>query len=134
MLNVTYTFATIYIQRGTGENRYELIDSYLRLTGELARLCESGKAWAGQGNTVSLGQQRRPRVVRVAMMNPGIYLYGSFRQSKPRACSICISWPSLAMAVGKNGFYNSQFFLNNKLIDERHLDAANVRLEASRFP
>lgn len=132
MLNVAYTLQPYGYTR-TAENRYELIDSYLRLDRDLARLFARVERVAGPGNSVFFiaatppsGRSRRDE----EMWN---IPYGEFSTKKAKSLLNMYLMAKFGNGEWVKGYYNDQFFLNNKLIDERHLDAADVRLEAAAF-
>lgn len=132
MLNVTYTLQP-YTYSNTSENRYELIDSYLRLDRELARLFAKVESVAGPGNTVFFVAATPPSGRSRRDDERWNIPYGEFSTKKAKSLLNMYLMAKFGNGEWVNGFYNNQFFLNNKLIDERHLDAANVRLEAAAF-
>lgn len=132
MINVAYTLQP-YDFTVSDDNRYELIDSYLRLDRNLEQLFTKVEDKVGHGNAVFFvaatppsGRSRRddPRW--------GIP-YGEF--STKKAVSLLNMY---LMAVYGNGewissYHDGQYFLNHKLIGELNLDPATVRSQAALF-
>jgi len=132
MLSVAYTLQPYGYTR-TSENRYELIDSYLRLDRDLAKLFAKAESVAGPGNTVFFVAATPPSGRSRRDDEKWNIPYGEFSTKKAKSLLNMFLMAKFGNGEWVKGYFNDQFFLNNKLIDERQLDAANVRLEAAAF-
>ena len=130
MVNVAYSLRP-YDYTRSGDNRYELLDSYLRLDRDIARLISAVESRLGAGNAVYyLAGTPAPTVAR---RDPEEWQvpYGEFSTKKARSLlNICLM---AAFGNGEwvNAFHANQFYLNHKLIKDRGLDAKAVRAEAA---
>ncbi len=132
MLNVVYTVAP-YVYANTSDTRMELMDSYLRLDREIAKLLNLVESTAGRQNSVVwvAGVPASPSSRRDDE-KWGIP-FGQF--SARRAVSLLNMY---LMAVHGNGewvtgYFNNHFYLNHNLIKEKELDLSGIRSEAADF-
>ncbi|MCM1037291.1 MAG: alkaline phosphatase family protein [Bacteroides sp.] len=130
MVNVAYSLRP-YDYTRSSDNRYELMDSYLRLDRDIARLIDTVESTLGSGNAVYyLAATPAAPVARRDPEEWGVP-YGEFSTKKARSLlNICL------MGAFGNGewvsaFHGNQFYLNHKLIKDRGLDAKTVRAEAA---
>jgi len=130
MVNVSYSLRPYDYTRGD-DNRYELMDSYLRLDRDIARLIGAVESRLGRGNALFFlaGTPAAPLARRDS--EEWAVPYGEF--STKKASSLLNVY---LMGVYGNGewvsaFHGSQFYLNHKLIKDRGLDAKAVRAEAA---
>lgn len=131
MLNVAYTLQP-FDYTISDDNRYELLDSYLRLDRNLEQLMAKTDSITG-GNVLYM-VAATPPTARSRRDDPrwGIP-YGEFSTKKAKSLL-----NMYLMAVYGNGewissFHGGQFFLNHKLIGDLNLDAADVRRQAAAF-
>jgi hypothetical protein len=132
MLNIAYTLAPFAAAKDA-DSRIETMDSYLRLDADLARLFQTIDSNVGLSNTLifvagtpSLPNDKRDDE-KWGIPN------GEFMPR--RAVSLLNMYLMAKYGNGEwvAGFYNSQIFLNHKLIKEHNLDLKEVRTEAADF-
>ena len=132
MVNVAYTLKP-YDYTSSDENRYELIDSYLRLDRDLERLFDDAERSAGKGNTLIFVAATPPSArVRRDDEKWGIP-YGEFSTKKAKSLLNMYLMAKYGNGEWVTSFHNDQFYLNDKLIESHHLDERAVRLEAAAF-
>lgn len=132
MINLTYTLAPFDFTRNE-DNRYELMDSYIRLDRDLARLFSAADRAAGAGNTLFY-LAATPPTGRVRRDNEKWNIpFGEFSTKKAKSLLNMFLIAKYGNGDWVKAFYDKQFYLNNQLIDERHLDAREVRLESAAF-
>lgn len=132
MLNIAYTAAPISFDRD-GDNRLELMDTYVRLDAQLERLLKEIDSKVGLDKTViflvSSGYAHEPAINASGINLPG----GDF--SVKKAESLLDSYLSAAHG---NGDYvarmnGSRIYLDRKLIESKRLNLADIRREAKEF-
>lgn len=132
MLNLGYTVSP-YPYTKENDNRVELMDSYIKLDRELERLFLSIDKSVGLNNTliflagtpVSFSGRRDDEKWNIPS--------GEF--SPRKAISLLNMYLMAIHGNGEwvNGFHDSQFYLNHKLIDERGVDVKKMRADAAEF-
>lgn len=131
MLNIEYTVAPISFDYD-GDNRMEMMDSYLRLDQQLSRLFEQLEKSVGLDNTlvmlVSSGNTDEPSLYKDSKVPGGEF---SFKKAE----SLLDSYLS---ASHGNGDYvimirDDKVYLNHKLIEDKKLDLKTIRREAADF-
>lgn len=132
ILNVVYTVKPYQYTR-LSDNRYELIDSYLRLDTELARLFDTAEKAAGAGNTVFLVAATPASGLGRRDDEKWNIPYGEFSTKKAKSLLNMYLMAKFGNGDWVTAFFNDQFFLNQKLVDSRGLDLRTVRLEAAQF-
>ncbi len=132
MLNVAYTLQPYPYTRGS-DSRYEVTDSYLRLDQDLARLFARADSMAGKGGTVFFVAATPPSGRSRRDDEKWNIPYGEFSTKKAKSLLNMYLIARYGNGEWIKGYYNDQFFLNNKLIDDRGLDPHTVRLEAAAF-
>lgn len=132
MLNIAYTVRP-YDYSTTDENRYELIDSYLRLDRDLARIFAKVESSVGAGNalffvaaTPPSGRSRRDDATW------GIP-YGEFSTKKAKSLLNMYLMATYGNGEWISSYNDGQFFLNRKLINQFSLDETDVRAKAAAF-
>ena len=132
MVSVTYSLKPFDYTRNS-DNRYELMDSYLRLDRDLSRLMAKAESAAGKGNTVfivaALPPSGRTRRDDERWNIP----FGEF--STKRAKSLLNMYLMAKFGNGEwvSSFYEGQFFLNHKLVESAGVSAHDIRREAADF-
>lgn len=132
MLNIGYTLLP-YTYGKSVDNRLELMDSYVKLDAQLARLFKAIDRTAGMGNTlVFLAGTPAPVSGKRDDEQWGIPS-GEF--SSRRAVSLLNVYLIAKHGNGDwvSGFHDNQFFLNHKLIKERDIDLKSMRADAADF-
>lgn len=132
MISVAYTLQPFKYARNT-DNRFEILDSYYRLDLNLQRLFSAIDSSVGLDNAIVFlaGTPPSPQTPRddERWMLP----YGEF--STRKAISLLNLYLIAMYGNGEwvQGYFNNQFYLNHKLIEEHKLSLESVRLEAARF-
>lgn len=132
MLNIGYTAAP-YEYSKTGDNRFELHDTYIRLDAQLQRLFDAVDKAVGLDNVVifvtSTGYFNDGRPVGEKFHVPS----GEFRPD--RAISLLNMYLMAIYGNGQwvDGYYNRNFFLNRNLIKDKKIDIAEIRAKSSEF-
>lgn len=131
MLNVTYRLVPFDFSKNP-DNRLELLDAYLRLDRNLEQLFATVDHATGGNSVIFLAATPPPSTVRRDDEKWNIP-YGEF--SARKAGSLLNMYLMAVYGTGEwvSGFHNGHFYLNNKLIKERDLDAKAVRAEAASF-
>lgn len=132
MLNVGYTLAPISFDYD-GDNRAELVDSYVRLDTELGRLLDSIDKEYGKGNALvflsSTGHVTEPSVPEGDVRIP------SGEITLKQAESLLNSY--LSATYGNADYVslirNGKLYLNAKEIEGKKLDIKTIRKEAKDF-
>ena len=132
MVNVAYTLRPFDYTRND-DNRYELIDSYLRLDRDLERLFAKVESKVGAGNALFFVAATPPSGRSRRDDEKWGIPYGEFSTKKAKSLLNMFLMAKFGNGDWVTSFYNDQFYLNHKLIDERGVDARTVRLEAAAF-
>lgn len=131
MVNIVYNLKPYDFTHG--DNRYELIDSYLRLDRELERIFNKADGKAGADNTLFFVAATPPSGLARRDDERWMIPYGEFSTKKAKSLLNMFLIARFGNGEWVSGFYNGQFFLNQKLISDLNLDAAAVRTEAAAF-
>lgn len=132
MLNVAYTAAPIHFDND-GDNRLELLDTYVRLDAQVERLLKEIDRQVGPGNSmvflISSGYAEEPSIHQDGSRIPG----GEF--SFRKAESLLNSYLS---ATHGNGDYvtlisGDNVRLDQKLIESKRLNPSEIRQEVKAF-
>ena len=132
MVNVAYTLRP-YDYTSSDDNRYELIDSYLRLDRDLERLINKAESTAGKANTLIFVAATPPSSRTRRDDEKWSIPYGEFSTKKAKSLLNMYLMAKFGNGDWVTSFHNDQFYLNDKLIESHHLDARAVRLEAAAF-
>lgn len=132
MLNLAYTVQP-YDYTRSDDNRYELLDSYLRLDADIARLFNTVEQRVGEGNAVFFVAATPPRGRTRRDDEKWGIPYGEFSSKKAKSLL-----NMYLIAVYGNGewvqsFHDGTFYLNHKLIEEHNLQPRDVREKAAAF-
>ena len=132
MINIGFTAAPYSYAKNT-DNRIELMDTYLRLDRELARIFTYVEKEVGMQNVVVMltgtghlaGDAKPDEKFNI----PGGVFYAD------RAISLMNMFLIAKFGNGQwvTGFHNSRFFLNRKLANERNVDLELLHAEAAQF-
>lgn len=132
MLNISYTSAPIDFD-SDGDNRLELMDTYIRLDAQLERLLQAIDSEVGLDKSmvflISSGYAEEPSIPQASDKIPGGEFF--FRKAE----SLLDSYLS---ATHGNGDYvtkisGDKLYLNRKLIEDKLLNPSAVREEAKAF-
>lgn len=131
MLSLTYSLVPFDYSKNP-DNRLETMDAYLRLDRNLEQLFSTVDHATGGNSLIFLAATPAPTTVRRDDEKWNIP-YGEF--STRKAGSLLNMYLMAIYGTGEwvNGFHNGHFYLNNKLIKERNLDAKAIREEAASF-
>lgn len=132
MVNIAFTLKP-YDYTKNQDNRYELMDSYLRLDRDIARLIAKAESNVGHGNALIFVAATPPTGRSRRDDERWSIPYGEFSTRKAKSLLNMYLMARFGNGDWVNSFFNDQFYLNQKLIDEKHLDAHSVRLEAAAF-
>lgn len=132
MINVAYTLKPFDYTRNN-DNRYELMDSYLRLDRDLARLFAKVEGSVGKGNALIFLAATPPSGRSRRDDERWSIPYGEFSTKKAKSLLNMFLIAKFGNGEWVSSFFNDQFYLNHKLIQDRHLDMRTVRLEAAAF-
>lgn len=132
MLNIAYTVAP-YPYTKDADNRTELMDSYIKLDAELARLFQAIDRTAGMNNTLVFLAGTPASVTGRRDDEQWNIPSGEF--SPRKAISLLNMYLMAVHGNGEwvNGYHNNQFYLNHKLIKERSADVKTLRTDAAEF-
>ncbi len=130
MVNVAYNLRPFDYTR-SGDNRYELIDSYLRLDNDLARLFSTIDGRLGRGNAVFYLAATPPGATSRRDPEEWGVPFGEFSTKKARSLLNVYLMGIFGNGEWVSAFYGNQFYLNHKLIRDRGVDAKAVRREAA---
>lgn len=131
MLSISYNLKPYDLTKNE-DNRYELLDSYIRLDRDLERLFNKADQSAG-GNTLFFVAATPPSGLARRDDERWLIPYGEFSTKKAKSLLNMFLIAKFGNGDWVTGFYNDQFFLNQKLIDDLALDGANVRATAADF-
>lgn len=132
MLNIAYTAAPIDFD-SDGDNRLELLDTYIRLDAQVERLLKEIDRQVGLDNSmvflISSGYADEPDLRQEGSRIPG----GEF--SLRKAESLLNSYLSATHGNGDyvNSLSDDILRLNHSLIESKHLNATEIRNEAKAF-
>ncbi len=132
MVNLAYSLLP-YDYTRNDDNRYELIDAYLRLDRDLARLISTVESRVGPDKAIFFIAATPPKGLVRRDEEQWAIPYGEFSTKKARSLL-----NMYLIAVYGNGewissFHGNQFYLNHKLIKDRGVDAAELRTQAAAF-
>ncbi len=132
MINVAYTLQPYDFTR-SDDNRYELLDSYLRLDRDLSTLFTKVESRVGPGHAVFFVAATPPSGRSRRDDERWGIPFGEFSTKKAKSLL-----NMYLIAVYGNGdwihaYHDGQFYLNHKLISERNLEPRAVRTEAASF-
>lgn len=132
MLNVAYNLSP-YPYAKTADNRFELMDAYLRLDRDIAKLLAAADKAAGRDRTVifvaGTPPERRQRKDDDRFGIP----YGEF--SAKKAISLLNLYLIAVYGNGEwvKGYHDRHFYLNTTLAKGRNIDIHALRSEAADF-
>ena len=131
MLNLAYTLAPFDYTNNT-DSRLEQMDSYLRLDRNLEQLFAGIDRATGGNSVIFLVATPPSSTVRRDDERWNIP-YGEF--STRKAGSLLNMYLMALYGTGEwvSGYHNGHFFLNNRLIKDKNLDAKAIRSEAALF-
>ncbi|MDE5900055.1 MAG: alkaline phosphatase family protein [Muribaculaceae bacterium] len=132
MLNIGYTLAP-YPGSGDTDSRLEVMDSYLRLDRELARLFKIVDESVGPDNSVVL-LAGTPAKAPTDPYEPqwGVPT-GEFSSRKAQSLLNMFLIARYGNGEWVTDYHDGAFYLNQQLIDSKRLDAEAVRAEAAKF-
>lgn len=132
MLNLSYTVQP-YMSGKDADNKLEVMDGYIKLDRDLAKLFSAIDAGPGMENTLVFiaGTPVAPRTRRDE--EKWNVPHGEF--STRRAISLLNMYLIAKFGNGEwvSGYHDNQFFLNHNLVKERGEDLNNLRVETARF-
>lgn len=132
MVNIAYSVKP-YDYTRSGDNRYELIDSYLRLDADLERLFRKAEEKAGKDGALFFIAATPPPGLSRRDEERWFIPYGEFSTKKARSLLNMYLIAKFGNGEWVADFHNGQFYLNHDLINEKNLSAATVRTEAADF-
>lgn len=132
MVSLAYTLKP-YDYTKNQDNRYELIDTYLRLDRDLARLMTMADNQVGRGNALIFLAGTPPSSRSRRDDERWNIPYGEFSTKKAKSLLNMFLMAKYGNGEWVTAFNNDQFYLNHKLIDEQRLSAYEVRREAASF-
>lgn len=132
MVNVAYSLKPFNFTRNQ-DNRYELIDSYLRLDRDLDRLFEKAKEKAGSENTLIFVAATPPSGKQRRDDEKWNIPYGVFSTKKAKGLLNMYLIAKYGNGDWISSYYDDKFYLNHKLINDLNLDAAAIRADAAVF-
>lgn len=132
MVNLSYTLQP-YDYTKNYDNRYELIDSYLRLDRDIARLMRKVESNLGTGNAVFFVAATPPSARSRRDDELWGIPYGEFSTRKAKSLLNMYLIAIFGNGEWVSSYHDGQFFLNRKLISDMNIDAAKVRREAATF-
>lgn len=132
VVNVVYNLKPYDFTRNE-DNRYELIDSYLRLDRDLERIFAKADKNAGADKTIFFVAATPPSGYSRRDDEKWLIPYGEFSTKKAKSLLNMFLIAKFGNGDWVSGFFNGQFFLNHKLINDLGLDGAAVRTEAADF-
>lgn len=132
MLNVAFTLRP-YDYTISDDNRYELIDSYLRLDRELEQLFSKVESTVGSGNALFF-VAATPPTGRSRRDDPAWGIpYGEFSTKKAKSLLNMYLMATFGNGEWISSYNEGQFFLNHKLISQLNLEPEAVRAQAAGF-
>lgn len=132
MVNMVYSLKP-YDYTKNEDNRFELIDSYLRLDKDLARIFKKADERAGGGGALFFVAATPPSGLSRRDDEKWMIPYGEFSTKKAKSLLNLYLIAKYGNGEWITAFFNNQFFLNQKLIDERALDGVALRADAAAF-
>lgn len=133
MLNISYTLSP-YLYGKENDSRMELMDSYLRLDKDLAKLFKSIEtSGPGMENTLVFLAGTPATVVGRREDDKWALSAGDF---SPRRAISLLNIYLIALHGNGNwiaGYHDSKFYLNHDLIKERDIDLRQIRKESADF-
>lgn len=132
MVNLTFTVAPFQYSANS-DNRMEIMDSYLRLDRDIAKIIKTAEDKAGKGNVlIFIAGYPASRPTTRDDDKWGIPT-GDF--SPRRAISLLNMYLMALHGNGNwiNGYFDRSFYLNHDLIKDHQLNVADVRREAAEF-
>lgn len=130
MLSVGYTLAP-YPGSHDADARLETMDAYVKLDRELARLLNAARADGGNTVVVVAGTPALPSTTAddASWQLPG----GEF--SARKALSLLNMYLIACHGNGEwvTAYHDGAFYLNRQLIEEKHINAEELRTEAAKF-
>lgn len=132
VINLVYNLKPYDLTRN-GDNRFELIDSYLRLDRDLERIFKKADEKAGNDNTLFFVAATPPSGVSRRDDEKWLIPYGEFSTKKAKSLLNMYLIAKFGNGDWVTSFFDGQFFLNQKLISDLNLDAQSVRTEAAEF-
>lgn len=132
MVNLAFSLKPYDFTTST-DNRYELIDSYLRLDRDLEHLFQKADSVAGPQNAVIFVAATPPSGRSRRDDERWLIPYGEFSTKKAKSLLNMFLIARYGNGEWVTGFFNRQFFLNDQLIEERSVDARRMRAEAADF-
>lgn len=132
MLNLGYTL-TPFLAAKDADSRIETMDSYIRLDRDLARLFDLIDKNVGLDSTLVM--VAGTPVAPSSKPDDAKWGLSAGEFSPKRAISLLNMYmiPKYGNGEWVSGYYDSQIFLNHKLIQDNGLDAAAIRAEAADF-
>lgn len=132
MINLSYTLQP-FDYTSNYDNRYELIDSYLRLDRDLAQLFAKVEGSVGAGNAVYFIAATPPSARSRRDDERWGIPYGEFSTKKAKSLLNMYLIAVFGNGEWVSSFHDGQFYLNHKLINDRNVELARVRREAASF-
>lgn len=130
MVNVAYTLRPFDYTKN-GDNRFELMDSYLRLDRDLEQLFSTVERRLGHDKAVFYLAATPPAAVSRRDPEQWGVPFGEFSTRKARSLLNMYLMGIFGNGEWVNAFHDNQFYLNHKLIKERGVDPKAVRAEAA---
>ena len=132
VINVAYTLQPYEFTK-TAENRYELIDSYIRLDSDIANLISAAEAQAGRGNALVYLAATPPTNVRRRDDEKWNVPSGEF--STRKAISLLNLYLIALHGNGEwvNAYANNTFYLNSELAKQQNVPMGQLSEEVADF-
>ncbi len=132
MISVAYTLQP-YDYTVRDDNRYELIDAYLRLDNNLEQLISTVENCVGGGHALFF-VAATPPAGRSRRDDPAWGIpYGEFSTNKAKSLLNMYLMATYGNGDWIDSYHNGQFYLNHKLIESLSLDPTDVRVKAAQF-
>lgn len=132
MVNIAYSLRP-YDYTKNDDNRYELIDAYLRLDRDIARIIKTVEGRVEPDRAVFF-LAATPPTGRVRRDDERWAIpYGEFSTKKARSLLNMYLIAKYGNGEWIKTFYANQFYLNHQLISDKSLDPEKVRLDAATF-
>ncbi len=132
MVNIAYSLQPYDYARNY-DNQYELMDAYLRLDNDIARLITDAETQSGKDNIVVFIAATPPSGRSRRDDEQWEIPYGEFSTRKAKSLLNMYLMAKYGNGEWINAYHNGQFYLNHKLIEEHSLEARAVRAEAASF-
>lgn len=132
MVNLCYTLEPFDYTKN-GDNRYELMDSYLRLDAQLERLFRTVEGRLGPDKAMFYLAATPP--ARTSRRDPEQWgvPFGEFSTKKARSLLNMYLMGIFGNGEWIQAFHDGQFYLNQKLIKDRGVEARAVRAQAAQL-